>query len=382
MRSLLLSPEPPLPARAGLPLRVLHLARALGRELDLDVVALGPPPAPVAAEPFALMHLPGDWSRARTAVRAAWEPTPLAQVRSRAIASHLRSPRWDVIQAHELSMLRYAHGPAPCVLDAADVLSEVKASLAATDSRRPMRPWWQFETLKARRCERAAARAVTAVTVPKHADAETFERLGARHVVVVPNGVDLDTIAHELPARGSHIAFVGYFAWRPNVEAGLELCREILPRVRAHAPDASLSLIGGVAPAELGRYADESVELTGAVPDVLPHLHRARVTVMPLRAGGGSRLKVLEALAAGVPVVATPFAVSGIEVRHGTHALVAERPRDLAALALSVIADDELARRLSIEGRRLVEERYGWPAVAQPLVALHYELGERARIGA
>src|SRR4051794_24486463 len=79
-RSLLLAPEPPLPARTGLPLRVLHLARALAREVDLEVVALGPPPAPAAAEPFALTHLPGDWSRTRTAARATWEPSPLAQV--------------------------------------------------------------------------------------------------------------------------------------------------------------------------------------------------------------------------------------------------------------------------------------------------------------
>jgi glycosyltransferase involved in cell wall biosynthesis len=382
MRSLLLAPEPPLPARSGLPLRVLHLARALAREIELEVVALGPSPAPASLEAFTLTHLPGDWSRTKTAVRAAWEPCPLAQIRSRAIAGHVRASRWDVIQAHELTMLRYALGRAPCVLDAADVLSEVKSSLAATDSRPAMRPWWQFETLKARRCERAAARAATAVTVPKDADAESFERLGARRVVVVRNGVDLEAIPHSLPVDGSRIAFVGYFAWRPNVEAGLELCREILPRVRAHVPDATLSLVGAMAPGELARHTSASIELTGPVADVLPHLHRARVTVMPLRAGSGSRLKVLEALAAGVPVVATPFAVSGIDVRHGTHALVAQNPSDLAELAISVIADDELARRLSIEGRRLVEERYGWSTVAKPLIALHQELGERVGVAA
>jgi glycosyltransferase involved in cell wall biosynthesis len=81
-------------------------------------------------------------------------------------------------------------------------------------------------------------------------------------------------------------------------------------------------------------------------------------------------------------VVATPFAVSGIDVRHGTHALVAQNPSDLAELAIRVIADDELAHRLSIEGRRLVEERYGWSTVAKPLIALHQELGERVGVAA
>jgi glycosyltransferase involved in cell wall biosynthesis len=98
---------------------------------------------------------------------------------------------------------------------------------------------------------------------------------------------------------------------------------------------------------------------------------------MPLRAGGGSRLKVLEALAAGIPVVATPFAVTGITVRAGVHALLGESAADLAALATRVIEDDDLAASLSRSGRELVQQRYGWPTVAAPLVGLHRELAER-----
>jgi polysaccharide biosynthesis protein PslH len=139
-------------------------------------------------------------------------------------------------------------------------------------------------------------------------------------------------------------------------------------------PSARVTLVGAMASPELSALAGPAVELTGGVEMVLPYLRRARVTVMPVRAGGGSRLKVLEALAAGVPVVATSFAVSGIDVRHGVEALIAETPHDLAALAVRVINDDDLARALSRAGRRLVEKRYGWPTVAKPLVGLHREL--------
>jgi glycosyltransferase involved in cell wall biosynthesis len=357
-------------------LRILHLARALAEEVELDLVALSGEPAPSTSERFTLVHLPGDWSATRGAVRSAWEPSPVAQTRSRAIGHYVRRARWDVVGAHALSLMRYATGGAPCVFDSADVLTGVKQSLAAADSRLAMRRWWRFESVKARRIESSAARSASAVTVPTDADAEAFERLGARRVVVVLNGVDLEATTHQLPASDAQIILVGYFAWQPNSQAGLELCREILPRVRARVPSARVTLVGAMAPPELLALARPTVELTGGVETVLPYLRCARVTVMPVRAGGGSRIKVLEALAAGIPVVATSFAVSGIDVRHGVEALIAETPEDLAALAVRVIKDDDLAIALSRAGRRLVERRYGWPTVARPLVDLHLELGE------
>ena len=378
MRSLLLAPESILPAQSGLPLRVLHLARALAREVELDVAVISEQSPPVTDEPFRVSHLSGDWGRAGAIVRAAWQPWPVAQIRSRAIAQRVRAADWDLLEAHTLPMMRYVSGARPSVFDAHDVMTDVTKTIRKVDSRQAMRPMWGFETLKTRRFEGAAVRRATAVTVPSDRDAELVERMGARRVVVVPNGVDLDATPHHLPPSGSRLTFVAYFAWRPNVEAALELCDEILPRVRARVPSASLTLVGADAPAELAARAGPGVELTGRVDDVLPHLRAARVAVMPLRAGGGTRLKVLEALASGVPVVATPFAVMGLEVRHGVNALIAEAPRDLAELAVSVIESDQLAVSLSRAGRELVQQRYGWSAVARPLVELHRELGERS----
>jgi glycosyltransferase involved in cell wall biosynthesis len=103
------------------------------------------------------------------------------------------------------------------------------------------------------------------------------------------------------------------------------------------------------------------------------------VTVMPLRSGGGSSHKVLETLALGVPLVATPFAVRGFDIQHGRDALIGSTSADLAELAVRVIEDDELAQSLSRAGRRLVEQRYSWEAAGKPLIELHHELAERHR---
>jgi glycosyltransferase involved in cell wall biosynthesis len=273
-------------------------------------------------------------------------------------------------------MMRYVPKDRPSVFDAPDVMTGVTQMMGTLDSRREMRPLWRWETVKTRRFEASAARTATVVTVPSDGDAEAFQRMGARRVIVVPNGVDLEATAHRLPSAGATIILVAYFAWRPNAEAALELCERIFPRVRERIESATLTLVGAGLPSQLMSSAGSAVACTGGVEDVLPYLRRARVTVMPLRAGGGTRIKVLEALAAGVPVVATPFAVKGIEVRHGEHVLIAQSPADLAELAVRVIEDDQLAAGLSQAGRRLVERRYGWRTAARPLLDLHRELTE------
>ena len=374
---LLLAPEAPLPARSGLPLRIVNLARALAEEVELEIAALADPPAPAAAERFAVTHLPGEWDRRVAVARAAWEPWPVAQMRSRAIARYVQEARWDVLQTHSLPMTRYVPASRPSVFDTHDTMTSVTRMMANADSRAAIRPLWRYEALKTRRFESRAARRATAVTVPTDADAELFERLGARRIVIVPNGVDLDANPHRLPASGAEVVLVGYFAWRPNVEAALELSDEIFPRLRTRVPAAQLTLVGAGAPPGLQARAGPAIRLTGGVESVLFYLRRARVTVIPLRAGGGSRLKVLEALAAGIPIVATPFAVTGIAVRDGVHALLGESAADLAALAARVIEDDDLAESLSRSGRELVQQRYGWATVAAPLVGLHRELAER-----
>jgi glycosyltransferase involved in cell wall biosynthesis len=367
----------PVPPHSGLPLRVLHLARQLACSRPVEITALCNDPSPAIEQPLALHHVPWDWDLRQIRRRGLWEPRFVARVNSSAMSDFVRGGAWTTVQAHTLPMVRFGQAAdAPLVFDAHDAMTRVTGTLSRADSRAGAAAGWRLEQLKTYRLERRAVRAVTAVTVPTDDEAALFERWGARRVVVVPNGVDVRAITHRPPAEGARIVLVAFLRWRPNVEAALELAGRILPHVRAHVPEATLRLVGKDPPPEVLRLRGPAVEVTGGVDDVMPHLHSARVTVLALRAGGGTRLKALEALAAGVPVVATPFSVTGLGLSDGEHVLLGRSPADLAEQTIRVLRDDALASRLSLAGRRLVEERYDWSRVAQPLLALHDELAD------
>jgi glycosyltransferase involved in cell wall biosynthesis len=222
--------------------------------------------------------------------------------------------------------------------------------------------------------ERAAATAVDAVITTSEEDAATFRRWGARRVEVVPNGVDTGSVSFQPVSSGADIAYVGQFSYRPNEQAAIELIDEILPLVRAEVDDARVRLIGRNPSAALAARAAPDVDVIGPVDQVLPHLHRSRVLAVPLRAGSGTRLKILEAMAAGTPVVATPLGASGIDAEPGEELLIGETAEELAALITAVVTDDELAARLSARGRALVEARYDWSVLSPTLLSLQADL--------
>lgn len=377
MRTLLLTSETPVPATSGLRTRVLHLARQLGRIADLEVAALGESSA--CDEPFTLVSVPHDVSRAAALARSLRRPYLAARADSRALADRAAQGSWQTVQA-ELPWLVPAalRAGAPVVLDAHNVETEIARTLAESDSRRAHRLRWRWEARKTEHFERTAVGRVAAVCATSDHDAAVLESWGARETVVVPNGVDTDAISHALPASGARLLYLALFDYRPNLEAAVELTDALLPRVRAARPDASLQLVGRGGGSELLRRASPEVELTGEVPEIGPYLHGARALVVPLRAGSGTRLKVLEAMAAGLPVASTPFGVAGLDVRDGEHVLLGRTSEELADQALRLIEDDELAGRLSRQARALVERRYDWPIVARPLLELHQRLAERS----
>lgn len=192
---------------------------------------------------------------------------------------------------------------------------------------------------------------------------------------VIPQGVEVPEGIVQIAARDAlNMVFVGNLSYSPNVRAAVRLVKEILPRVRERIPDATVSLVGTDPVRPVRRLASEQVEVTGTVPDVLPWLARARVFVSPLALGAGMKNKVLEAMAAGAPVVATPVSCDGIDLRDGEHALLAVSSEDLAEAACRVLTDDACAAALSRAARRLVEERYRWPTVIARYEALYADL--------
>lgn len=188
---------------------------------------------------------------------------------------------------------------------------------------------------------------------------------------VVPNGVDLARFTPPPPGerRRDELLFLGTLDWPPNVDA-VRLCvREVLPRVRAAFPKVRLLLVGRDPTPEVRALAGEGVELIGPVQDVRPFLRRASALLAPLRAGGGSRLKLVEALACQCPVITSPLAAEGLSLLDRVHADLLADPAALAERAIERLRDPAGAAALARAGASLVRQRYGWPAIAGRLEA-------------
>jgi glycosyltransferase involved in cell wall biosynthesis len=196
---------------------------------------------------------------------------------------------------------------------------------------------------------------------------------GFGNIDVIPNGVDL--AARRLPEghqEPNTIAFSGRMAYFPNADAARWFAREIFPLVRQQSPEARFRIIGADPPhsvRRLGRIA--GVEVTGYVDCVQQQLARATVAVCPMRVGSGIQNKVLEAMASGVPVVATPVALGGIEAAHGGHLLVGQRAEDVAEQVVILLKDAVLRKRLAVNARSLVEEKYTWENAVAALEAVY-----------
>jgi len=185
-------------------------------------------------------------------------------------------------------------------------------------------------------------------------------------IAVVENGVDLDYFrASAQPDARRHVVFTGSMDWRPNQDAARYFVSEILPSLRRVEPKVECTFVGRNPPPEILALASvPGVHITGTVEDVRPFVARAAVYVVPLRIGGGSRLKVLEALAMGRAVVSTSVGAEGLDVEHGRDILVADTPEAFAESVLNLLGNPSRCAVLAQAGRRLVERRYGWDALA------------------
>jgi glycosyltransferase involved in cell wall biosynthesis len=186
----------------------------------------------------------------------------------------------------------------------------------------------------------------------------------------VPTGVDTSFFA---PAREAavdphRLVFTGSMDWLPNEDAMLYFCREILPRIRRVEPGVTVSIVGRApTPAVRRLAADPAIEVTGRVEDVRPHIARGAAYIVPLRIGGGTRLKIFEAMSMGRAVVSTSVGAEGLPVADGRDLLIADDPDRFADAVVRVLRDRDLRAGLERAARRLVVERYDWSAAAAVL---------------
>ena len=280
------------------------------------------------------------------------EWTPYAQVLRDALAERLAEARWSVM-AHNVESLIWRR-----YTEAAD---------------NPVKRLYIREQLrKFERFERWAYSSATAAVAVSREDAALMRSdFGATRVHVVENGVDVDFFRpqRDVDRDPAQMLFMGSLDWRPNQDAAVQLLTEVLPRVRARVPHATAVLVGRRPPDWLRAKvtATPGAELHADVPDVRPFLARCGFLVVPLRIGGGSRLKILEALAAGTPVVSTRVGAEGLELAPDRDLIVADTPAELVDATLAAIRRPEELADTAESGRERVLAHYSWDLLAERL---------------
>lgn len=221
--------------------------------------------------------------------------------------------------------------------------------------------------------EGAALGSYDLVLAVSEADARTLSALYGSQlkapVQVVPTGVDTSYFAPDASAADPrHLVFTGSMDWLPNEDAMIYFCREILPRIREQEPGVTLSIVGRAPTPAVRRLAQEpGIEVTGRVEDVRPHVARAGVYVVPLRIGGGTRLKIFEAMGMGKAVVSTAVGAEGLPVTDGRDIALADDSAAFARTVVQLIRNADWRRSMEASARRLVVEHYDWSAVAASL---------------
>ena len=218
----------------------------------------------------------------------------------------------------------------------------------------------QFEHKALSRCD--------SVTAVSDLDVQQFKAWGIRSAQTVDNGVDVDcfSASNAVTASPVELLFVGSLDWFPNQDAIRFFVKEIFPLVKLQQPAARLCVVGRRAPESLAWWMrqQEDVTLLSEVADVRPHYMRAGLAIVPLRVGGGTRIKILEAMSMETPVVSTSIGAEGLTVKDGTHLLIADTPGDFARAVVSLMSSEELRRRIGHNGRKRVLERYSWDRIA------------------
>ena len=227
-----------------------------------------------------------------------------------------------------------------------------------------------YFSLQARRMaayEGKVCRASRRVIAVSEADAELMRRdYGVKRVDAVPTGVNLEYFAPPGEVEeGDELVFVGSMDWMPNEDGMKWFVGEVWPRIRKVKPQCRLVIVGRNPGAEVVRLGERAagVTVTGTVPDVRRWLHGGKVCIVPLRIGGGTRLKIYEAMAAKLPVVSTTVGAEGLDYRHGENLMIADSAEDFARACVELLSDERRRRAMAEAAWLLVSERYSWEAV-------------------
>jgi glycosyltransferase involved in cell wall biosynthesis len=429
MKLLFLTPQLPYPPHQGTTIRNFNIIKHLAPRHEIHLLSFGTreeldnaPPLRDLCARISIVPYPARSFRSRVFTTLT-SPQPDMALRLASEAMHaqfaelMRGERFDVVQIEGIEMARFGirnskfviHNSKfknqsfgypqdrPPMSNLQSLISNLQSPISVfddhnaewvlqksafqSDARNPRRwlgalySFMQWKKLE--RYERAVCRAVAHVFAVSDADARNLRALDAAIApVVVPNGVDIqhyvpsDEVCAK-PLAESSLVFTGKMDFRPNIDAAVWFCEEILPRVQREIPLAHIAIVGKNPSARVIALKTRGVEITGYVPDTRPYIADAAVYVVPLRMGGGTRLKVLEAMAMGKAIVSTHLGAEGLKVVPDRDLVLADTPEDFARAVVALLRDKNRRRELGANARRVAEDKYAWEKIVPKMEAVY-----------
>ena len=389
-----------LPLHSGGDIRSYHIARHLASRHELCFLSYYDGKSDAEYERELAEHFPGACcictgksqttpGRALDYLMRLADPAPYAISRFKSVlvreklGTWLTAGQFDVAVCDFLdAAVNFPASSSPSILFQHNVESEIWRRHAETETNPAKRSIYLMEFRKMLAYEKSSVRRFRHVIAVSEHDKQLMSAwVDSSQITVIPTGVDLQQYRADLSDRkvAPLVVFVGAMDWEPNVDAVEFFCHEIWPTVQAKISGAKFRIVGRNPVHRVQQFAGASIEVTGRVPAVIDHLREAAVVIVPLRIGGGTRLKIYEAMAAGKAIVSTSVGAEGLDGHHGRDIILADDAKAFAEAVLLLLQDDDLRRRYERAAAELAA-RYDWTTVGSRFEAALENIASRAPV--
>ena len=314
-------------------------------------------------------------------------PLPVVKYRTAGMRAKMRklmqTHQYDLVHLDMLHLADYMDlcGNTPVALIEHNVEHVILDRRADNETRPLHRAYLRYQAAKLKSYEGRACQRAQHVVAVSELDAQQLRDLGpGARVTSVPNGVDTEYFrTSQTPRKPTSLVFVGGFTWFPNLDAITYFCEDILPKLLKTIPDIQLTVISKQPDTPVAQEIAKhpNVTLAGLVEDIRPDVDAAAAYIVPLRIGGGTRLKILDALSMSKAIISTSVGCEGLDVEDGKTIVIADTPDAFVQAIVKVLADPAWADTIGRQGRQLVESRYDWAAVAKTLMAVYADTAQR-----
>lgn len=386
MKILMLVPYLPKPETSGGQTRWYNIIKYLSKKHDITLFSLAKdaseqkfiPELKKYCKKVMVFERPKKPWTLRNVLLSVFGPFPLLVIRNlsleerRAISQELANEKYDLIHAETFYVMPHlARTDVPTILVEQTIWHDVYKHHVETKVPLLLRPFYMYDVFKVKYWEKHYwTKASKLVAVSEEDRREMIELIPGVNVDIIPNGVDTEfyaskKIERKTPAR--ILYGVSNFEWLQNQEASEVLLKKIWPKVKKEVAAAKVWIVGREIPEWIKKLSadDESVEVTENIPDARDAYASAAIMVAPIKGAGGTRLKILEAMAAGLPVVSTSIGVAGLKITHGKQALIADTDEALAREAVRLLKNPELATNIGIRGQKHVHEYFDWRVIVK-----------------